>query len=83
MIIGQMNSSSIAALNIVNHGTGAINISTFGGVVAIDNNNHGTTFGGQVHMGAITGHGSKGPVCSDASGNLYIGNNTGTGAPCP
>ena len=29
------------------------------------------------------GGGTKGPACIDASGVLSIGNNTGTGAPCP
>ena len=36
-----------------------------------------------VDMTGITGHGSKRPVCVDTAGALYVGNNTGTGAPCP
>jgi len=38
---------------------------------------------GPVNMPGITGHGSKGPVCTDATGLLYVGNNSGVGAPCP
>lgn len=40
-------------------------------------------FHGPMQMDNLTGHGTKGPVCADASGNLYIGNNSGVGAPCP
>jgi hypothetical protein len=42
-----------------------------------------TTLGTAVALTNITGHGSKGPVCVDAAGVLYVGNNSGTGAPCP
>jgi hypothetical protein len=66
--------------------SGNVNITAENSVsrVNIDTSGVGTTFGGQVQMDNITGHGTKGPVCSDASGNLYVStNNTGTGAPCP
>ena len=42
-----------------------------------------TPIGSASGVGGITGIGTKGPVCADATGNLYIGNNTGVGAPCP
>lgn len=68
-------------------GSNTMHLQTYNGSSATDImtlGSGGTTFGGQVQMNAITGHGSKGPVCSDASGNLYVStNNTGTGAPCP
>ena len=71
--------------NILNGGTGDINIYTraLGGKINIDVYGNGTTFGGPVQMKAITGHGNKGPICTDTSGNLYVGSNSGGGAPCP
>jgi len=65
-------------------GFAGVDIYSSSGQVVLDHVGNGTIFGGQVQMNYITGHGTKGPVCSDASGNLYVStNNTGTGAPCP
>ena len=80
------NASTNAASHVVigNSGGAGIQITDVGAAgIILTAPTGGITAASAVKMTAITGHGSKGPVCTDASGNLYVGNNTGSGAPCP
>ena len=74
------------AVNITTPATGTANIeihNATNGNTNIQNDGGKLNILAPVTMTGITGHGTKGPVCVDASGNLYVGNNSGVGAPCP
>ena len=76
-------SSSSALINITNHSTNALSaiiLTTQPGTAGIVLDPGASS---PITLEHVTGLGAKAPLCVDASGNLYVGNNSGVGAPCP
>ena len=74
IVIGQASTEASSGITIENDGGGGTIITDAGAGIQLN---------GLVQMPAITGFGTKGPVCVDTAGALYVGNNSGVGAPCP
>jgi hypothetical protein len=87
------NSDLMLKANGTDEGTGLVEITGAQGVtinspnynditLTIGSGSGSIVLQGPIKMTGITS-GSKAPLCINSSGQVYLGNNTGTGAPCP